>query len=139
MTRECMNELPKIVAIDFDGTLVEDRFPKIGNPIWSAFDLCKSLKKSGVKLILWTSRDNDSSDRNLDTAVQFCAQQGLTFDAVNSNIPEVINLFHNDTRKVYADIYIDDKSVTPWQSPAYWCKALGLQWNFMSRGFTDGT
>lgn len=139
MTKELMNELPKIVAIDFDGTLVEDRFPAIGEPISAMFKLCKELKKAGVKLILWTSRDNDSEAKNLDSAVKFCAEQGLTFDAVNRNIPEVINLFHNDTRKVYADLYLDDKAVPPWQDPSYWSRCVGLTWNFVSKRFTDGT
>lgn len=140
MTREHMNKLPKIVAVDFDGTLVEDRFPEIGEPIQVMFQLCKQLKAVGVKLILWTSRDNDSPQRNLDAAVGFCANQGLIFDAVNRNIPEVISLFHNDTRKVYADLYLDDKAIPPWQDPAYWSKCVGLTWNFAKKGFTpDGT
>ena len=140
MTRERMNELPKIVAIDFDGTLVEDRFPGIGEPIQVMFQLCKQLKAMGVKLILWTSRDNDSPERNLDAAVDFCADQGLTFDAVNRNIPEVIAMFHNDTRKVYADLYLDDKAVPPWQDPAYWSRCVGLTWNFSKKGFAyNGT
>ena len=140
MTRERMNELPKIVAIDFDGTLVEDQFPEIGEPIKVMFRLCKQLKAMGVKLILWTSRDNDSPERNLDAAVDFCADQGLTFDAVNRNIPEVIAMFHNDTRKVYADLYLDDKAVPPWQDPAYWSRCIGLTWNFSKKGFAhNGT
>ena len=135
-----MNDLPKIVAVDFDGTLVEDRFPEIGEPIQVMFQLCKQLKAVGVKLILWTSRDNDSPQRNLDAAVDFCVDQGLIFDAVNHNIPEVISLFHNDTRKVYADLYLDDKAIPPWQDPAYWSKCVGLTWNFAKKGFTpDGT
>lgn len=135
-----MNDLPKIVAVDFDGTLVESKFPAIGESIQVMFDLCRQLKKMGVKLILWTCRDNDSPERYLDAAVDFCADQGLTFDAVNRNIPEVISLFHNDTRKVYADLYLDDKAIPPWQDPAYWSKCVGLTWNFAKKGFTaDGT
>lgn len=140
MTRERMNELPKIVAVDFDGCLVEDKFPEIGTPIQNMFKLCKELKRMGVKLILWTSRDNETPARNLDAAVNFCADRGLVFDAVNRNIPEVINLFHNDTRKVYADLYIDDKAVPPWQNPAYWSRCVGLSWNFAEKGFiSNGT
>lgn len=140
MTRERMNELPKIVAVDFDGCLVEDKFPEIGAPIQNMFKLCKELKRMGVKLILWTSRDNETPARNLDAAVDFCMDRGLVFDAVNRNILEVINLFHNDTRKVYADLYIDDKAVPPWENPAYWSKCVGLSWNFAEKGFiSDGT
>lgn len=139
MTKELMLELPKIVAVDFDGTLVKDSFPEIGEPIKGMFRLCKSLKDAGVKLILWTSRDNDSPQRNLDAAVDFCEKQGLTFDAVNRNIPEVISLFHNDTRKVHADLYLDDKSTVPWQSPLYWSSVLGLKWDGLSKEFYHGT
>ena len=99
--------LPTIIAIDFDGTLVENRFPDIGeiNPVvWKAAFKAKS---QGVKLILWTSRTGDV----LDDAVQFCADNGLTFDAINDNIPEVKALGW-DARKVFATLYIDDRSGT---------------------------
>ena len=133
-----MNDLPKIVAVDFDGTLVEDRFPEIGEPIQVMFQLCKQLKAVGVKLILWTSRDNDSPQRNLDAAVDFCVDLGRSCVVVNRNIPEVIAMFHNDTRKVYADLYLDDKAVPPWQDPAYWSKCVGLSWNFARKEFIHG-
>lgn len=99
--------LPTIIAIDFDGTLVENRFPEIGeiNPVvWQAAFKAKS---QGVKLILWTSR----TGKVLDDAVQFCADHGLTFDAINDNIPEVKALGW-DARKVFATLYIDDRSGT---------------------------
>lgn len=128
-------DLPKIVAVDFDGTLVEDKFPEIGNPIEPMFDYCKKLKNSGVKLILWTSRDNDSEDRNLDRAVEFCKNMGLEFDAVNENLEELKSMFHNDTRKVYADLYIDDKAIPAGQSPLYWAFRIGLLWSSLKGEF----
>lgn len=131
-----MNKLPKIVAVDFDGTLVEDRFPEIGKPFTEMFDICTALKRCGVKIILWTSRDNDTAARNLDAAVEFCRSTGLEFDAVNQNIPEVIAMFRNDTRKVYADIYIDDKSIPCSQAPIFWAQKLGLTWTRFT-GFAD--
>lgn len=121
-----IKQLPKIVAVDFDGTLVEDRFPEIGAPNRELFTLCNLLKQLGVKIILWTCRDNDTPERNLDKAVEYCNRQGLTFDAVNRNIDEVLEIFHNDTRKVYADVYLDDKSVMAGQHPAFWCWRLGI-------------
>ena len=54
-----MGTLPKIVAIDFDGTLVADKYPSIGEPNLDMFQLCARLKEAGVKLILWTCRDGD--------------------------------------------------------------------------------
>lgn len=98
--------LPKIIAVDFDGTIVNDRYPDIGQPILAVIDAIKSLKANGVKVILWTCRDGEY----LEAAVNCCKSLGLEFDAVNENIEETKVLFNNDTRKVYADLYIDDKN-----------------------------
>lgn len=123
VTKEEMSALPKIVAVDFDGTLVEDHFPQIGPINEEMFELCKQLKDQGIALILWTSRD----DYNVAEAVAFCAQHGLVFDAVNENLKEVQALFNNDTRKVYADLYIDDKAIPHTMSPSFWAERLGLR------------
>lgn len=99
--------LPKIIAIDFDGTLVKNKFPEIGeiNPhVWGA---ALRAKAEGIRIILWTSRTGGV----LDKAVQFCTNHGLTFDAINDNIPEVKALGWN-ARKVFATLYIDDRSGT---------------------------
>lgn len=99
--------LPKIIALDFDGTLVKDKFPEIGEinpPVWSA---ALRAKAEGMKLILWTSR----TGQVLDDAIKFCANRGLTFDAINDNIDEVKALGWN-ARKVFATLYIDDRSGT---------------------------
>ena len=87
--------LPTIIAIDFDGTLVEDRYPDIGEPILPVWKSAFHAKAHGHKLILWTSRTGDY----LDNAVQFCKERGLVFDAVNDNIDEVKALGW-DARKV---------------------------------------
>ena len=94
------------VAIDFDGTLVEDKFPEIGSPISNRIDAVKRLKESGVKVILWTCR----AGKTLQDAVEWCREQGIEFDAVNENLPEVQAQWGGDTRKVYCDLYIDDKA-----------------------------
>lgn len=101
-----MSTLPKIIAVDFDGTLVTDCYPEIGVKDETMFRLLLDLQAAGVKLILWTCRHIHF----LDTAVEFCASHGLVFDAVNRNIDEVIEMFNNDGRKVYADWYLDDKN-----------------------------
>lgn len=104
-----MNALPFIIAIDFDGTLVSDNFPHIGTPNESLIRFAKLWRKAGAKLVLWTCRN----DERLLDAVAFCSSNGIQFDAINQNIPEVIQMFGGDTRKVYADVYIDDKAVLP--------------------------
>lgn len=125
--KEKMNKLPRIVAVDFDGTIVSDAYPAIGEPNPEMIALCKQLKAAGVKLILWTSRDNETQERALDKAVAFCKDVcNLEFDAVNDNLPEVIECFHNNTRKVYADLYIDDKSIPAIMSPGFWAERIGL-------------
>jgi hydroxymethylpyrimidine pyrophosphatase-like HAD family hydrolase len=93
-----------VIAIDFDGTLVEDHWPGIG-PRTKWFDLALKLKKH-YKLILWTCRTNE----HLDNAVKFCKQHGLEFDAVNENLPHIVLHYGTDNRKVSADIYIDDRT-----------------------------
>ncbi len=128
LTREDFDNLPKIVAVDFDGTLVEDEFPEIGRPCMEMFKAMKYLREQGVKVILWTSRNFYKNRDLLEEAIAFCKEQGLEFDAINENIQEVQELTGEDTRKIYADLYIDDKSISALQSPLYWLGKLELSW-----------
>lgn len=99
-----------IIAIDFDGTIVEDRFPQIGELRPGAVEAIQYFRQRGFYLILWTCR----TDKRLAEAAQFCGENGLHFDAYNSSCPSNIDKFSgNDTRKVYADLYIDDKTHAP--------------------------
>lgn len=102
------SDLPKIIAIDFDGTLCEDKFPSIGKARLGTISLLKSLQRKGWKTILWTCRNG----QHLEDALNWCAERNLKFDAVNTNIAEAIELTGSDTRKVYADIYLDDHNLT---------------------------
>jgi hydroxymethylpyrimidine pyrophosphatase-like HAD family hydrolase len=94
------------IAIDFDGTIVEHKYPEIGKENLFAFQTLKELEKRGAQLILWTFR----TGKELDDAVEFCRKNGIEFYAINKNYPEEIL---NDTisRKIDADIYIDDKNI----------------------------
>ena len=102
-----MNFLDKLViAIDFDGTIVEDAYPKVGKARIFAFETMKRLQQDGHRLILWTYR----SGSKVDDAVEFCEENGITFYAVNQSFPE--EQFDNKvSRKIYADIYIDDRNI----------------------------
>lgn len=93
------------VAVDFDGTLVEDKFPEIGEPKSTVIDLVKRLQKAGVRTILWTCRNGSV----LDEAVSWCKEHGLNFASINQNLPEVQEKWKGDTRKVMVDYYLDDK------------------------------
>ena len=98
--------LPPIMAVDFDGTLVKDRFPEIGAERENFCRAIRILQKMGVKSILWTSR----TDSALQEAIEWCKDHDLHFDAINENLPEVIELTGTDTRKVYANVYFDDRN-----------------------------
>jgi len=98
-----------IIAVDFDGTIVSDAYPKIGKPRMRTINYIKDMKEQGCKLILWTCRH----DEQLEEALKFCKEIGLEFDAVNDNLDEIKELYGNNSRKIYADIYIDDRTFTP--------------------------
>ena len=98
-----------IIAVDFDGTLCESQFPDIGVPNTELINWLKGCQKEGVSLILWTCR----CDEYLTQAVEWCKEHGLVFDAVNDNLPRIIEKFGTNCRKVVADIYIDDHAAFP--------------------------
>ena len=102
----------RIIAVDFDGTLVSNAWPEIGEPNFALIDYLRAEWDRGTKLILWTCREG----QKLRDAVYFCATHGLYFDAVNDNVPEAKEEFGNNPRKIFADVYIDDKSITPIKS-----------------------
>lgn len=101
--------MTKVIAVDFDGTLCENKFPEIGEPKWPVIFAAKAEQEKGAKLILWTCR----TGQELDEAVEAAEDWGLTFDAVNENLPERIEMFGNDPRKIGADEYWDDRAVSP--------------------------
>lgn len=96
----------KVFAIDFDGTLCKSIWPGIGEPNNTLIEWVKVKKREGNKIILWTCREG----KLLDEALAWCDDKGLKFDAINDNIPELIELFGNNPRKVSADYFIDDKN-----------------------------
>jgi len=95
-----------IIAIDFDGTIVEDAYPNIGKPMIFAFETMKKLQSEGHRLILWTYR----SDRKLQEAVDFCKQQGLEFYAINKSYPEE-EFDGKISRKIHATFFVDDRNI----------------------------
>ena len=97
----------KIIAVDFDGTLYTDDYPDIGDPIWKTINYCKKEKENGAILILWTCR----SGQDLVEAIRLCKQVELHFDYVNENAKESMFGYARDSRKIYADEYIDDKAI----------------------------
>lgn len=101
-----------IIAIDFDGTIVDHAFPKIGKPMPLAFEVMKGLKEKGHKLILWTCREDEGKSitrQYLREAVDFCKENGVEFDAINESADDWRE--GDLRRKVYCDIFIDDRNL----------------------------
>lgn len=99
-----------IIAVDFDGTIVEHKYPKIGKEIPFAVDTLKRLQADNHRLILWSVREG----RLLREAVDWCKDRGLEFYAVNSNLPE--DFYEGEDtppspHKLKADLFIDDRNL----------------------------
>jgi len=99
-----------IIAVDFDGTIVQDFYPHIGPQRLGAASCLKWLKERGHTIILNTCR----TGKYLDIAQWYCTSHfGFKFDQYNENDPERIKLYGGDCRKISADLYLDDKSFFP--------------------------
>lgn len=97
-----------IIAIDFDGTIVEHAYPDIGKPIPFAIETLLQMQKDGHKLILWTVRRG----RLLQDAIDYCAQRGLYFYAENENYRgEDKELGEDISRKLGVELFIDDRNL----------------------------
>lgn len=97
-----------IIAVDFDGCLSSSgSWPEVGEPNESLINWLIVARQQGHKVILWTCRVGEA----LQKAVDMCKNNGLEFDAVNDNLPEIIDIYGENSRKITADLYIDDKSV----------------------------
>lgn len=114
-----------IIAVDFDGILCENKFPEIGEPRYKIISYVRQLIDKGHEVILWTVRNG----QELENAVKWCHDYGLHFCAVNDQAPsnkkEYADRYETETRKVYADIYIDDHNIEYVAEPQeadYWLK-----------------
>lgn len=94
------------IAVDFDGTIVEHRYPEIGKEMLFAFQTLRELQAKGHRLILWTFRHGKA----LEDAVEYCEQNGVEFFAVNRSFPEEEFDATQESRKIDADLFIDDRN-----------------------------
>lgn len=98
------------IAVDFDGTIVEHKYPEIGKEIPFATATLRQLMNDGHKLILWSVREGEL----LEQAVAWCEERGVRFYAVNSDLDEDGGDYRdnaNGSRKIKAQIFIDDRNV----------------------------
>ncbi len=98
-----------VIAVDFDGTIVEHKYPKIGEEIPFATQTLQMLIKDGHRLILWSVREGEL----LQEAVDWCHQRGVDFWAVNRDYPEENGVKSNNhfSRKLKAELFIDDRNI----------------------------
>ena len=109
-----------VFGVDFDGTLCSDAYPNIGKPNLSLIKRLLAYQTNGTKLILWTCRANQF----LNEAISWCSLYGLHFDAINENLPEIVAKYGSDSRKITADLYIDDRMISPWDDDAFLKEAI---------------
>ena len=95
------------IAVDFDGTIVEHRYPKIGEEIPFATETLKILAQERHKLIIWTLREGEL----LEEAIEWCRQRGVFFYSVNKDYPEEEKSHNGFSRKLKADLFIDDRNL----------------------------
>ena len=97
---------PKIYAIDFDGTIVKNKWPEIGEPVKEVVDFILGIQERDDEWILLTMREGEK----LQEAIEWCIYNGLTPTAINDNIPRMKEFFKNNPRKIFANCYIDDNN-----------------------------
>lgn len=117
---------PEIYAVDFDKTInLADTYPELGDPNMKLIDFLKERREAGDKIILWTCREGEL----LKEAVKYCNDYGLFFHAVNDNLPENIEYYGNNCRKIWAHHYIDDRNMIPGLEVVqhHWKKAINIK------------
>ena len=120
------------IAVDFDGTIVEHKYPEIGEELPFATETLKMLIKEHHRLILWSVRE----DKLLDDAVNWCRERGVEFYAVNKDYPEEKVEYNNHfSRKLKVALWIDDRNIggLPGWGEIYHMIHDGLTWNDLLR------
>ena len=98
-----------IFAVDFDGTLVTNKYPEIGYPKWDVINFCKKRQELGDIIILWTCR----TGKHLKDAVIYLKDIcSFVPNCINENAPYDHSLYEDESRKIGADYYIDDKAIS---------------------------
>lgn len=112
-----------VIAVDFDGVLNASPYPKVGVVVGGATSAMQALHREGHTLIIWTCREG----REQTDAVNWLLRKGIPFDGINCNTRENIERHSNDSRKVFADLYIDDRMVggfPGWEKVLEWIVSM---------------
>lgn len=96
-----------IIAIDFDGTIAEHLYPEVGALRKDAKEVIKYLYSKGHEIIIWTCRYGATAD----LAKKALDEWGIPYHKFNEHIDHVKEEFGNDTRKIFAHVYIDDRNL----------------------------
>lgn len=97
-----------IIALDFDDTIVKSNFPHIKRGRRLAKWAINKLHKTGkYYIIIWTCRH----DIHEAQAYTYLNENSISFDSINRQHPSLVKHYNNDTRKISADIYIDDRGL----------------------------
>lgn len=124
-----MNGRPKIIAIDFDNTIVNVRkFPHIHSVRKGVKKYINKLYEQGYYIIIWTCRTDAGICYDNSDAVKFLNENGIKFHLINDNHYAIKNHFQNNSRKISADIYIDDKGLWPFGLPSWRMLYWLIQW-----------
>jgi hypothetical protein len=107
----------KYYCIDFDGTIACDAYPEIGDLIPGAKETMEKIKELGGEIAIWTCRTHDAADN----AKAFLEKHNIPYDKFNKPFDENVNIYGGDhSRKIFADCYIDDRSVQFGCKPVDW-------------------
>jgi ribonucleotide monophosphatase NagD (HAD superfamily) len=96
----------KRIACDYDGTIAFDSYPEVGAVKEYASVVLRRVKEAGGQIIIWTCR----TGKDAEEVKKKLADAGIEYDAFNDNLPETQLMFPDNSRKVFADVYIDDKA-----------------------------
>lgn len=117
-----------LIAVDFDGTIVQHKYPEIGEPLEGAFETLRDLVAAGNRLVLYTCREDCKRRKYLTEAVNFCRENGVEFVSVNENaLDDDFRAEHGcQRRKPYAQCYIDDSALLGFPGWHYVRELFGL-------------
>ena len=98
-----------IIAIDFDGTICTVDYPEIGREREGAKEFINKLYEEGYAIVINTCRTDEGEFKAAQMARDFLKIRGINYHTFNENLPHLLEIYGCDTRKISADVYIDDK------------------------------